>query len=95
MPNTFSGELKHGPIALIDENMPVVVIATRKGNYHKVVSYVVGNDPLKIKLSKDIEDAWHKGKAFYDSHKEITGAQLYYYCQNLANDCVYLVNFSI
>ena len=49
-------------------------------------TYVVGNDPLKIKLSKDIEDAWHKGKAFYDSQKEITGAQLYYYCQNLAND---------
>jgi hypothetical protein len=50
-------------------------------------TYVVGNDPLKIKLSKDIEDAWYKGKAFYDSQKEITGAQLYYYCQNLANDC--------
>ena len=49
-------------------------------------TYVVGNDPLKIKLSKDIEGAWHKGKAFYDSQKEITGAQLYYYCQNLAND---------
>ena len=49
-------------------------------------TYVVGNDPLKIKLSNDIEDAWHKGKAFYDSHKEITGAQLYNYCQDLAND---------
>ena len=49
-------------------------------------TYVVGDNPLKIKLSKDIEDAWHKGKAFYDSCKEITGAQLYYYCQNLAND---------
>ena len=49
-------------------------------------TYVVGKDPLKIKLSKDIEDAWHKGKAFYDSHNKITGAQLYYYCQNLAND---------
>ena len=49
-------------------------------------TYVVGKDPLKIKLSKDIEDAWYKGKAFYDSHNEITGAQLYYYCQNLATD---------
>ena len=49
-------------------------------------TYVVGKDPLKIKLSKDIEDAWYKGKAFYDSRNEITGAQLYYYCQNLAND---------
>ena len=49
-------------------------------------TYVVGNDPLKIKLSNDIEDAWQKGKDFYDSHKEITGAQLYNYCQDLAND---------
>ena len=46
-------------------------------------TYVIGNDPLKIKLSKNIEDAWHKGKAFYDSNKEITGSQLYCYCQNL------------
>ena len=28
--------MKHGPIALIDENMPVAVIATRKGHYEKV-----------------------------------------------------------
>ena len=32
--------MKHGPIALIDENMPVVVIATRKGHYEKVVSNI-------------------------------------------------------
>ena len=36
-----AAEMKHGPIALIDENMPVVVIATRKGNYHKVVSNIM------------------------------------------------------
>jgi glucosamine--fructose-6-phosphate aminotransferase (isomerizing) len=30
--------MKHGPIALIDENMPVVVLAPRNGNYEKVVS---------------------------------------------------------
>ena len=50
-------------------------------------TYVVGNDPLKIKLMKDIEDAWHKGKAFFNSKKEITGAQLYSYCEVLAKDC--------
>jgi glucosamine--fructose-6-phosphate aminotransferase (isomerizing) len=33
-----AGEMKHGPIALIDENMPVVVIATRSPIYDKVVS---------------------------------------------------------
>lgn len=35
-----AAEMKHGPIALIDENMPVVVIATKRGNYEKVVSNV-------------------------------------------------------
>ena len=32
--------MKHGPIALIDENMPIVVIATKKGHYEKVVSNI-------------------------------------------------------
>lgn len=35
-----AAEMKHGPIALIDENMPVVTIATRKGSYEKVVSNI-------------------------------------------------------
>ena len=35
-----AAEMKHGPIALIDENMPVVVVATNKGTYDKVVSNI-------------------------------------------------------
>lgn len=35
-----AAEMKHGPIALIDEMMPVVVIATKKGHYEKVVSNI-------------------------------------------------------
>jgi glucosamine--fructose-6-phosphate aminotransferase (isomerizing) len=35
-----AAEMKHGPIALIDEKMPVVVIATKKGHYEKVVSNI-------------------------------------------------------
>ncbi len=35
-----AAEMKHGPIALIDEQMPIVVIATRKGHYDKVVSNI-------------------------------------------------------
>ncbi len=35
-----AAEMKHGPIALIDEEMPVVVIATNKGTYEKVVSNI-------------------------------------------------------
>ncbi len=33
-----AGEMKHGPIALIDENMPVVVLVPKNSNYEKVVS---------------------------------------------------------
>jgi glucosamine--fructose-6-phosphate aminotransferase (isomerizing) len=35
-----AAEMKHGPIALIDQNMPVVVIATKDSSYDKIVSNV-------------------------------------------------------
>jgi len=35
-----AAEMKHGPIALIDEKMPVVVVATKKGHYEKMVSNI-------------------------------------------------------
>jgi glucosamine--fructose-6-phosphate aminotransferase (isomerizing) len=35
-----AAEMKHGPIALIDENMPVFVIATQGNSYEKVVSNI-------------------------------------------------------
>ena len=35
-----AAEMKHGPIALVDEEMPVVVIAPKRGNYDKVVSNI-------------------------------------------------------
>ena len=55
-----AAEMKHGPIALIDKDMPVVVIATEKGKYHKILSNVMeiksrGGKVIAI-LSKDDED---------------------------------------
>ena len=35
-----AAEMKHGPIALIDENMPIVIIAPKQGHYDKIVSNV-------------------------------------------------------
>jgi glucosamine--fructose-6-phosphate aminotransferase (isomerizing) len=35
-----AAEMKHGPIALIDENMPVIFIATRDSGYEKIVSNI-------------------------------------------------------
>jgi len=46
-----AAEMKHGPIALIDENMPIVVIATNKGHYEKVVSNI---EEIKARKGKII-----------------------------------------
>ncbi|XOV91506.1 MAG: glutamine--fructose-6-phosphate transaminase (isomerizing) [Bacteroidota bacterium] len=35
-----AAEMKHGPIALIDENMPVVFIATKDSSYEKIISNI-------------------------------------------------------
>ncbi len=35
-----AAEMKHGPIALIDEDMPVIFIATRDNSYNKVISNI-------------------------------------------------------
>ncbi len=45
-----AAEMKHGPIALIDEEMPVVVIATKRGHYEKVVSNIMEVKARKGKI---------------------------------------------
>jgi glucosamine--fructose-6-phosphate aminotransferase (isomerizing) len=35
-----AAEMKHGPIALIDKNMPVVIVATKDSSYEKIVSNI-------------------------------------------------------
>lgn len=45
-----AAEMKHGPIALIDEEMPVVVIATNKGTYDKVITNIMEVKARKGKI---------------------------------------------
>lgn len=45
-----AAEMKHGPIALIDEHMPVVVIATKRGHYEKVLSNIQEIKSRKAKI---------------------------------------------
>ncbi|HEY4764306.1 MAG TPA: M24 family metallopeptidase [Candidatus Sulfotelmatobacter sp.] len=47
-------------------------------------TYVVGNNPLKRKLCRDIEEAFASGKRYFQQHPEITAAELYAYAQQLA-----------
>ncbi len=57
-----AGELKHGPIALVDENMPVIVIAPRDDLYDKTISNMeeVAARGGKIVLLTDDESSAHK-----------------------------------
>ena len=36
----LAGEIKHGPLALVDENLPIIVIATKDAMYRKMLSVV-------------------------------------------------------
>ena len=48
-------------------------------------TFVLGNDPSKIKLMNDVESAWYDCKHYFDTQEQITGAELYSYTLALAN----------
>lgn len=48
-------------------------------------TYVIGNDPDHLKLKNDVEQAWMQARDFYFSKNEITAAELFHYCVDLAN----------
>ncbi|MBL7883890.1 MAG: aminopeptidase P family protein [Bacteroidia bacterium] len=48
-------------------------------------TYVLGNDERKIKLMKDVEQAWEEGKDYFIQHREhLTGKDFYNYTKELA-----------
>jgi Xaa-Pro aminopeptidase len=47
-------------------------------------TYVLGNDPLKLKIKKDVETAWHEGYEWYFKQNNLTGAQFFNYATGLA-----------
>lgn len=49
-------------------------------------TYVIGNDPLKLKLKKDVEEAWHVTNAWYHRQKELTGTTCFNYVSELAKN---------
>ncbi|MEO1279186.1 MAG: isomerizing glutamine--fructose-6-phosphate transaminase, partial [Planctomycetota bacterium] len=65
-----AAEMKHGPIALIDEGMPVVFIATRGSQYEKVMSNISevrsrGGHVIAVATEGDTEIANHAQDVFY------------------------------
>lgn len=49
-------------------------------------TYVIGSDPLKLKLKKDAEEAWQIANAWYHRQRELTGAACFNYVTELAKN---------
>ncbi|MEO9871398.1 M24 family metallopeptidase [Ekhidna sp.] len=50
-------------------------------------TYVIGSDPLKLKLKSDIETCWYTAKKWFETKENCTGAELFNYVLGLANNC--------
>ena len=74
-----SGELKHGPIALIDRNVPVVVLAPRDGLFDKTVSNMqeVMARHGQVLLISDAEGVEKGGQGVHDSLTMPTGGGVF------------------
>jgi glucosamine--fructose-6-phosphate aminotransferase (isomerizing) len=69
-----AAEMKHGPIALIDENMPVFVIATQGNSYEKVVSNIQEVKARKGKIIAIVTEGDTHVRAMADHIIEIPAA---------------------
>lgn len=66
-----AAEMKHGPIALVDSEMPIVVIATNQGNYEKIVSNIQEVKARKGRIISIITEGDTTVKALSDYYIEI------------------------
>jgi Xaa-Pro aminopeptidase len=46
-------------------------------------TYVLGDDPLKLKIKKDVEAAWYEANAWYFKQTNLTGAEYFNYVADL------------
>lgn len=49
-------------------------------------TYVVGNNPKKLKLKNDVEKAWHETREWFDAQKELKASDLFQYAVQKARD---------
>lgn len=52
-------------------------------------TYVLGSDPLKLKIKKDIEAAWQEANAWYGKQTQLTGAEFFNYVDELTKSYGY------
>ena len=58
----LSGELKHGPLALIDENMPIIMVAVKDHTYEKCLNAV---QQVSARAVRSIWISWKKFNAIF------------------------------
>lgn len=73
-----AAEMKHGPIALIDENMPIFVIATQGNSYEKVVSNIEEVKARKGKIIAIVTEGDEHLKEIADYHIEIPKSHAFF-----------------
>jgi Xaa-Pro dipeptidase len=47
-------------------------------------TFVIGSDPVKLKLRDDIAKAFAEGKKYFEDHPDVTGVELFRYAEKLA-----------
>lgn len=52
-------------------------------------TYVLGNDPLKLKIKKDVEEAWYEANDWYIKKQQLTGVEFFNYVNDLAKQYGY------
>ena len=83
-----AAEMKHGPIALIDAEMPVVVIATQNGLYEKVVSNI-----QEIKARIETFDCFRKFDTTVSDFAD-NGISFRHKCNHFSFPCLNLLNIT-
>jgi Xaa-Pro aminopeptidase len=58
-------------------------------------TYVLGKDPLKEKIKKDVEEAWKEGNTWYYKQNNLTGSSFFNYANDLAKSYGYEFGNSI
>jgi hypothetical protein len=80
--NTLESYSKNPPDRVIEKND--IVILDFGPNYEgwetdHARTYIIGNDPAKLKLKRDVEVAWNEAKEWYDKQSQLTGAEYWNY----------------
>lgn len=74
-------EIEEGDIVFLDFGP---VFAEWEADFGR--TYVLGDDPEKLRLRDDLPKVWQAGREYFDSHPDVTGAELYAHMCKLAEE---------